>query len=224
MTLKSQAFVFQTILLLAIATWGFGCEGGRAVNVLSNKSGNSVATVPNDPEGAELGLTSSVVAAPSNRPLVFDAEFYRFIYPDLASLTNDGLWSHYLNHGIAEGRLGSPALDPVLVKKTYPDLASMTNLGILEHWLSAGIDEIRFASSVFDDTFYRQKYQDLEVYDRRGLIQHFLAAVINEGRAASPFFDVQVYRSRQWRPRCATEFGNLEPHGLTRSLGECGPV
>jgi len=64
---------------------------------------------------------------------VFNAEYYRARYPDLAAAglsSDDQLWIHFTMCGIMEARQASDAFDPVRYRNTQPDL----NAAFGEDW------------------------------------------------------------------------------------------
>ena len=69
-----------------------------------------------DPGGAfaAKSSTSSSSIPASLKSQVFDADYYRSAYADLNSAygsDNEGLYNHFINYGIAEGRQAHPAFD-----------------------------------------------------------------------------------------------------------------
>ena len=108
------------------------------------------------PQAAETGKKVSGQEAeakkdiiPSSVADIFDAEFYREQYPDVAAAVgNDpqALLQHFLTYGLKEGRSGSPILDIAKYRSTYADLAS--NFGdnwdlYVQHYFRCGISEGR---------------------------------------------------------------------------------
>ena len=81
---------------------------------------------------------------------VLDPEFYLKKYPDLASAfggTNfEAAKSHWLQHGIGEGRQPSATFSIQAYLERYPDLAQAFGnnySAALDHWLNRGRTEIR---------------------------------------------------------------------------------
>lgn len=115
---------------------------------------------------AILGL--SLVLAPSRgaeaRP-DFLPGYYTYLHPDIfqACGNDEGCQAdHWARSGIAEGRSGSPAYDPVFYVQKHPDLHAAFCSGparsavgcnwtaVHDHWIRAGIGEGRQASSALD--------------------------------------------------------------------------
>nr|MBA3923502.1 hypothetical protein [Nostocaceae cyanobacterium] len=64
---------------------------------------------------------------------LFDANFYRSTYKDLAALSDSQALSHFQTFGIKEGRLGSLFFDPTFYKSSNSDLASLNGADLLDH-------------------------------------------------------------------------------------------
>lgn len=87
--------------------------------------------------------------------LPFDQEFYLAAYPDIKEAFASGqvsdLWSHFIEEGYFEGKLGSkPEVDEDFYKETYPDVAIAIADGsfgsAIDHYVRAGAYEGRFAN------------------------------------------------------------------------------
>ncbi|MCM2278134.1 MAG: glycoside hydrolase family 55 protein [Oligoflexia bacterium] len=137
-----------------------------------------------------------------SHPLAFDPEFYRSFYWDLAGMSESGLRSHWLRHGIQEARRGSAGLSPEEYLELYPDLSrafgSDRISGILHFLLFGNAQELRSGSwaggpHVFDPTAYRALNQDLGGMSVSQLGVHWLRHGIGEGRRAHLKFHSREY-------------------------------
>ena len=61
------------------------------------------------------------LVTPGQLPPECDIDFYRGIHDDLAQFSDDELRAHFRNHGIQEGRIGSPAAHRAGFLATIPD-------------------------------------------------------------------------------------------------------
>ena len=179
---------------LAIHYYNCGYGEGRKANT-------GVATKP---------VTSA--PAPQSKPaynnswngdvnrIVFDASFYGFIYGDLRGMSEEGLYSHWINHGIREGRQASIMFDPKYYLENNGDLkAAFGNNyeAALNHFKTCGLKEGRKSSIYFDGRDYLNRYGDLKAafgnnYARGA--EHFLLCGMKEGRIGSSSFNVNNYR------------------------------
>jgi hypothetical protein len=140
-------------------------------------------------------------------PLVFDWQFYVNLYPDLVAAgitTSAKAQTHWLQHGLWEGRRGSPSFSAKEYLTLYPDLRQAFGwdlLAALTHWVTTGVHEGREGSlythsTVFDVAFYLAANPDL---GKAGITQpndaalHWLQHGIAEGRRAHPLFDAPEY-------------------------------
>lgn len=71
-------------------------------------------------------------------PLVFNAGVYRQLNPDIAFMTDPELSFHWVNHGIAEGRMANADFHAPAYMKLYPDLSKMSYLNAIKHYLMHG--------------------------------------------------------------------------------------
>lgn len=80
---------------------------------------------------------------------VYDYSFYTTQYPDLKQAYGfdfDGVFMHFINHGIAEGRQGSAEFDVNFYRKKYPGLSSVfgsENAQYYMHYIQFGKAEGR---------------------------------------------------------------------------------
>lgn len=96
----------------------------------------------------ETGLIPSYVSD------IFDAEFYKKQYPDVAAAIGDdeqALLQHFLLFGLVEGRVGSPILDIARYRSFNSDLAALfgDNWDLyVQHYFQYGIAEGRSSGTV----------------------------------------------------------------------------
>ena len=141
---------------------------------------------PSDPDSMRLS------------PLVFDHKFYLQRYPDLAaaaeqsSMTKrDFAEKHWMEHGIQEGRMGSPTWDPIYYAAVHPDVAAAFGnnyYSMLNHFMNGGRQAGYRASAAFDPAYYYNRYPDLQAalgWNPAALLDHFVVYGLNEGRQAS---------------------------------------
>lgn len=144
------------------------------------------------------------------RPEYFNAEYYQQRYADLAPLSNQQLFQHFINFGINEGRQGSSSFHVTSYLDNSADLRQLgfTNQQAVEHFIRFGVDEGRprsrlsFVSQVayvlqqnmvYFPAYYRSQNPDLGSFDDTQLFEHFQDFGRHEGRRASPYFDVNTY-------------------------------
>ncbi|MGL5194494.1 MAG: hypothetical protein ACRC8Y_12990 [Chroococcales cyanobacterium] len=144
------------------------------------------------------------------RPEYFNAEYYQQRYADLAGLSNQQLFQHFVNFGVNEGRQGSSSFSVKTYLENSGDLQQLgfTNQQALEHFIRFGVDEgqqsarLSFVSQVQDrfqenfvysSLFYRSQHPDLGGLDDTQLFNHFQDFGRDEGRRASPYFEVNTY-------------------------------
>ncbi|MBE7324076.1 endonuclease/exonuclease/phosphatase family protein, partial [Nocardioides sp. Y6] len=147
--------------------------------------GSAPAPAPcadNDCFRAQLGVQDYVHNENSRRSdvrlrrFVLDRKFYARSYPDVDAWAQeaarvhggnkyDYVESHWLNHGIAEGRMGSATFDPAYYLSIHPDVAAAygaTNFqGAIEHYVAHGQHEGRRSSIFFDVAHYKARYADI---------------------------------------------------------------
>lgn len=194
-------------------------SGGELIIIEQNwKSGNtgpvdrtvSFRSTPNlkvfrlTKNGADInaGIQGRVSTA-TLAEMLFDAELYYNLYPDLQQ--NIGwnpvaLKSHWLNHGIAEGRIGSVYLDPAYYLKTHLDVARCYGAdnyaAAYEHFLHHGFYEQRQGSPVFSVKYYIGNQSDIKKVYGNDLYQaarHFTVHGIGEQRQGCSTYSVERY-------------------------------
>jgi len=108
---------------------------------------------------------------------VFDADWYRSRYPDIAASGLEPL-QHFLDHGLAENRDPNRFFECDWYNEHYPDVA-VSLLPALLHYLQSGAEELRHPSPRFDAAWYVEQHPDaalnpvlyhLRVGSRRGYL------------------------------------------------------
>ncbi len=118
----------------------FRMENGTVKTAASLYS--TLSPIPKDENGKEIP-----------EKLVFDYEYYKAAYPDLAAaFGNDesAYYNHYLTHGIVEGRSGSAEFNAISYRGRYPDLNAAFGdnwSAYLDHYITKGRAEGRDASA-----------------------------------------------------------------------------
>ncbi len=130
-------------------------------------------------------------------PRVFDATFYRTMYPD-AGADNASATVHWLSQGLPLlGRRGSRTFDVEFYLGLYADLrdafANRYNR-VVAHWQDFGIFEGRRGSREFESWFYELTYPDVP-RDHLLAMQHWIDHGLPDGRRGSREVDVQYYTS-----------------------------
>lgn len=151
----------------------------------------------------ETGLIPSYVSD------IFDAEFYRKQYPDVAAAAGDdeqALLQHFLLCGLAEGRVGSPVFDIAKYRSLYPDLAAVfgDNWDLyVQHYFRYGIAEGRsngtpskMAGAAAGSSAVHSKKNGV-VYDDKGNVLIPWEVIVHED-----YLTLETLRER-WRHACA---------------------
>jgi hypothetical protein len=199
------------------------CASSFKINYLSNKLGWStplwndyaaypvsyIATTTQTTTQITTEKTTEVTTSsiPNNiEGWIFDADLYRAKNPDLAAIYgNDdyGLYQHWLNCGIREGRIGSYVFDPGYYSEKYADLRAAFNNDYMEfykHFLNYGINELRQASWQYNGAVYKENY-NFDGWSGEELIWHYTHYGRAEGRQATgitykdTFFNADYYRA-----------------------------
>ncbi|MNJ96731.1 Pectate lyase superfamily protein [compost metagenome] len=157
-----------------------------------------------------LGLNYADTGAPPlmgddairSHPLVFDPAFYRTTNSDLANYSDGALKSHWLNHGIQEGRRGSVHFKAAEYLSLYSDLSSAFGgnyNSAVRHFVQLGATAERrngsyFGSDkVFNTAVYRALNPDIEGMSVAQLQAHWIKNGAYEGRRASLQFSSKEY-------------------------------
>ncbi|MGL5195333.1 MAG: hypothetical protein ACRC8Y_17265, partial [Chroococcales cyanobacterium] len=180
----------------------FGLNEGRPLRVQTDLVISTKFPYPSD----QRATTNEMRV----RPEYFNAEYYQQRYGDLAPLSNQQLFQHFINFGINEGRRGSSSFHVTAYLENSADLQQLgfTNQQAVEHFIRFGVDEgsrrsrVSFVSQVADiwqenlvyfSSSYRSQNPDLGGFNDLQLFEHFQDFGRKEGRRASPYFDVNAY-------------------------------
>jgi hypothetical protein len=187
-------------------------EGPTLVNSLNGVYFNN--NVVRNGSISVVGANNAIFGAPAlsgdsallTHPLVFNTEVYRLLNPDLATFSDQDLMSHWLAHGIFEGRQASIGFHPSEYLQLYSDLSTAfgsTNfLAAINHYLSNGATlELRQGSIytnslVYNSADYRSNNPDLASWNDTEVGIHWLLHGIDEGRRASATFYSRDYLNR----------------------------
>ena len=127
------------------------------------------------------------LASPSS---LFDADYYRRSYPDVASAGVNPLL-HFLVSGAAEGRNPHPLFDTAFYLRMYPDVAA-SQVNPLAHYLKHGAREGRQPHPLFDPAYYLDRNPDIRAAGINPLLHYVLHGAI-EGRQPHRLFDPAYY-------------------------------
>ena len=112
---------------------------------------------------------------------LFDSNFYLIHYPDVAETGIDPL-SHYLSHGVVEGRMPNLYFDTTFYLQQNADVAA-SGVNPLLHYLLEGFREGREPSPKFSGRLYLEQNPDVAATGMNPLA-HFLRFGRAEGRRA----------------------------------------
>jgi hypothetical protein len=145
--------------------------------------------------------------------LIFDANYYRESYPDVAASGVDPIW-HFVVKGAFEGRNPHPLFDTSFYLNQCPRPARINALAdYLEHGEAAG----RRPHPLFDPEFYAHRYPDVG-HARMNALLHYVLHGAAERRKPHPLFEPDYYRSVCADARNA---GNPLVHFLQCEAAEC---
>lgn len=148
---------------------------------------------------------------------VYNFNYYIEKYPDIKqAFGNDPekALSHFVRHGMEEGRSGNADFNVHAYRNNYSDLRAAFGDNLEKyyvHYLTYGIEEGRDCalvavtmyqgvdySAVYSFEYYIGRYPDLKSAfenDPAGALQHFLTYGIKEGRQANENFDILAYKN-----------------------------
>lgn len=132
----------------------------------------------------------------------FDASYYYNNYADLQAVygyDEKALLDHFLNYGLAEGRIASPIFDITYYKKNNPDLAAVYGDDLKKyctHFAVYGMNEGRQGCATFNVNSYKLQYADLrQAYgnDLSKYYEHYLKYGYRENRKGTGCTSRQGY-------------------------------
>ncbi|VTU21374.1 Demethylmacrocin O-methyltransferase [Variovorax sp. PBS-H4] len=151
------------------------------------------------------------IAAELAESRLFDADYYRAQYPDVAPLGNPLL--HYVMRGGVEGRNPHPLFDGRWYLSRYPFLVAK-GINPLTHYLK---NPNSSPNPFFDGQWYLERYPDVEASNINPLL-HYFEFGASEGRDPSPKFATKWYLERN--PDVAQSGANPLAHFLSHGLAE----
>ena len=170
------------------------------------------ATVSAESVSVSLTIDNNVLPNSSKDflidPRVFNAEFYRKLYPELGLASDTDATRDWIDKGSKACRRGSFLFNSRDYLSRYGDLAKGDCVAAVEHFVVAGFNEGRIGAVdsywvVFDFNYYVDPANnpDLDkayprVWDLVDIELHWIQHGIAERRGASPFFNVSEYQSR----------------------------
>ncbi len=132
----------------------------------------------------------------------FDASYYYNNYADLQAVygyDEKALLDHFLNYGLAEGRIASPIFDITYYKKNNPDLVAVYGDDLKKyctHFAVYGMNEGRQGCATFNVNSYKLQYADLrQAYgnDLSKYYEHYLKYGYRENRKGTGCTSRQGY-------------------------------
>ncbi len=166
--------------------------------------------------------------------VLFDDAFYQRTYPDVAAAIAAGQlasgFDHFVENGVAEGRLPSAFYDEDLYLLSNPDVHVAVLTGALKnglmHFAAQGFAEGRDAlgmlqeiggirlSQFFDEGLYLKFNPDVRMAVQQKAFaygfEHFFRNGIQEGREASLYYNEQYYLSQNADVAAAIQAGILQ--------------
>lgn len=165
-----------------------------------------------EPTFAPLTVDNAVLAHANkgylSDPRVFNAEFYRKLYPQLKLADDDAAKRDWSNKGAKACRRGAFLFNAKDYLGRYGDLAKGDCEAAIEHFVVSGFNEGRIGAVdsywvVFDFNYYVDPANNPDltkayprVWDLVDIQLHWLQHGIAERRGASPFFNVREYQGR----------------------------
>ncbi len=146
---------------------------------------------------------------------LFDSGWYRSSNRDVPQKGLKPL-SHFLRHGLMEGRNPHPLFDSDWYLEHNPDVAS-AGLNPFVHFVTSGARERRDPHPLFDIHWYLETNADVAAAGVNPLM-HFVRSGAREGRDPHPLFDTDWYL--KGNPDLAASGGNPLIHFLTSGAGE----
>jgi O-antigen biosynthesis protein len=153
------------------------------------------------------------------RSHLFDAAYYRSLYPDVRAANLDCAL-HYVCHGAGEGRRGHPLFDADWYRARYPEVEA-SGLDPLSHYLEVGAAAGFDPNPLFGGAGYAKRYPEAH---ERGLtpLAHYALEGEAQGARPHPLFDPAYYREQN--PDLAAWEGPLLAHFLAFGAAEGRPA
>ena len=144
---------------------------------------------------------------------LFDANYYRESYPDVAASGVDPFW-HFVSNGAFEGRNPHPLFDTNFYLSQCPP---RTSINPLSDYLEHGEAQGRRPHRLFDPEYYTRRYPDIR-QARMNALLHYVLHGAAEGRKPHPLFQPDYYLSVCGAARDA---GNPLVHFVQCEPAEC---
>lgn len=179
------------------------CVKERAAEVLAaakiNFDTETRCNWPNDNQSAAKDPRTEFPA--------FDLALYIALQDDVRTTFGGDLIqseTHWLQHGMREGRRGSYLFDVQYYLRSYPDLVAAFGQNnypeAVRHWSAYGLSEGRQSSQEFDVRFYLAEHADLRTAfgpeNYAAAAQHWIQFGVPEGRTGSKGFNVRRYLNK----------------------------
>lgn len=182
-----------------------------AISILSLFLAFEIAGFPQQAPLVPLAIDNKVLPASNKNyltdPRVFNAEFYRKLYPQLKLADDNTAKLEWMSKGARACRRGAFLFYSTDYLNRYSDLAKDCDAAV-EHFVVAGFNEGRIGAAdsygvVFDVNYYVDPANNPDltkayprVWDLVDVQLHWLQHGIGERRGASPFFNVREYQAR----------------------------
>ena len=157
---------------------------------------------------------------------VFNWAYYRSRYPDLTTLEKNELETHWITHGIGEGRSASPFFSLPFYVRTNKDVRTTYKRnfnGVLKHWLKYGIKERRFGSEIMKkDNAFLLVWENVSAKE----LEHLCKKAIENGyqRIGQKFYQPNLNTDQTENSKFKVLFvghsSNNHPYGAEKSLLE----
>lgn len=121
---------------------------------------------------------------------LFDREYYRRSYPDVAA-SGTSPWLHFLLVGGFEARNPHPLFNTAFYLSSHADVAA-SGWNPLLHYLKYGSSGHGQPHPLFDPAFYLQRYPDVREAGLNPLL-HYVLHGADEGRKPHPLFQPDYY-------------------------------
>lgn len=137
-----------------------------------------------------------------------ESSFYAALYPDIRNSFGsdyERMLTHYLIHGVDEGRTASPSFSITAYIELNSDLKKAFGScyrNAFYHYVTFGIYEGRNSSYFYSGASFLGRYADLRTAFGTSSVsfisaaEHFNTFGVKEGRQGNDTFSVQVYKNR----------------------------
>ena len=150
------------------------------INRILPKSGTKYLGWSEDLSGVRIVKEDEVIEL---QPPVFNADYYRQQNPDVVKANYDAA-KHWLEHGIAEGRISAPNFHVKEYVENYKDLRDWLGTdyhGGLVHYFNHGINEGRFGTKALFDAAQQSSSLQAQVAELQTELTEEKAKVLTGG-------------------------------------------